>query len=410
MLTQDIKSTVQAYLLPDIENGSSGNIYFDFYYSSKTLGENTAIQIVENTIGSEEISSQGILEDNGYIIRISGSPILFWQVAEERWLITYSSRDLPQSNRRKLSKAHKKVGWLLPVQFESQVVDDIYHDFSPQEESVNIERKWDPYWIYERGSEIPENLRDYYRENIEEFVEKEIEFNVKTPGWLVDTTFKQGVQEELLNKSEISKSRFTYDPNVSPKKASDGGVSSQDFRSNITIRQEGKVVHRSGVPEATFSLMDEMQMRDDLFEELSTVIPERDYYKRDNGIVEVEHFKPGGTLTITFEEKDFNEEASITLSNLLTIGQDDVKLHGVIHWRDELEFLAETYTPFDEGEYRILFTSHELEDQSPRASLKINPKSATTAGLIYIFRKLKEKFDPRIEYEIERTAHEEVAK
>jgi len=92
----------------------------------------------------------------------------------------------------------------------------------------------------------------------------------------------------------------------------------------------------------------------------------------------------------------------------LTVGQDDVKIHGVIQWRDELEFLAETYTPFDEGEYRILFTSGENADGEERASLHIRPRSATAAGLVYIFQKLKEKFDPRVEYEIEHPESMEV--
>lgn len=373
MLTKEMESTLRAYLLAETEEGTSSYLYFDFYYSSKDLNEDTATQVLRNAISSGEISSQGPIEDDGYVIRLEGSPILFWQAGEERWLISYSSSELPQSYRRKISKADKKTGWLLPAQFESDLVDDLYHEYSPKEESVNIERRWDPYLIYERDKEIPENLRDYYRENIEEFVEQEIEFNVKTPGWLVDTAFKQGVQEELLNKSEISKSRFTYDPDVSDQIASDGGVTTEDFQSTVTIRHEGQIVHRSGVPEATFRLMDEMEVRDELFEELSSIIPEREYYKRDNGIVEVEHFKPGGVLTLIFNEKKFNEQASITLSNLLTIGQNDVKLHGIIQWRDELEFLAETYTPFDEGEYQILFTSRETESGEERAALEIIP-------------------------------------
>lgn len=409
MLTQEMKSTVQAYLLAEAEGERGGYLYFDFYFSSKTLTGDTVAEFVNKTIGDGDVSSQGEIEQGGFIIRIEGAPILFWELGEERWLVAYSSKGMSQSYRNKLSKANKKIGWLLPAQFESEVVDEIYHDFSPEEESVNIERKWDPYWIYERGSEIPENLRDYYRENINEFVEQEIEFNVKTPGWLVDTAFKQGLQEDLLNKSEISKSQFTYDPSISSQTASDGGVSTEDFKSGVTIRQEGQIVHRSGVPEATFYLLDEMELRDNLFEELSTIVPERESYKRDNGIVELEHFNPGGTLTVTFKEKDFNEQASITLSNLLTIGQDDVELHGVIHWRDQLEFLAETYTPFDEGEYRVLFTSSENSEGQELATLKIKPKSATTAGLVYLFRKLKEKFDPRIKYEINSAPSEGVA-
>lgn len=409
MLTQEMESTIQAYLLSETDDNERGYLYFDFYYSSKELNEENALRLIEETIGDTETSNSGTLEEDGVIVRIEGAPILFWENKSERWLVCYSSTHLSKSNRQKLTDAHKKIGWLLPAQFESKIVDEIYHDYSPKDESVTIERKWDPYWIYERGSEIPENLRGYYRDNIEEFVEKEIEFNVRTPGWLVDTALKEGVQRDLLDKSEISKSRFTYDPNVSPKAASDGGISAESFRSSVTIRQEGRIVHRSGVPEATFEMMDEMDFRDELFEEFSAIIPEITRSKRDNGIVEFDSYRPGGELSVIFKKKEFNEEASIKLSNLLTVGQDDVDLHGVVQWRDELEFLAEAYTPFDDGEYRVLFTSTETEPGVERPTLHISPRSATTAGLVYLFRKLKEKFDPRIDYEINQHPSEEVA-
>jgi len=373
------------------------------------MSKESTVEFLKSSLGTVEISKHNSIQGDGHLIRIGDAPILFWELDNQKWFVVYSSDGLSQNNRNKLSKAHKKVGWILPAQLESDVVDDLYQDFSREEESVNIERRWDPYWIYERGSEIPENLRDYYQENIEEFVEKEIEFNVKTPGWLVDAAFKQGVKEDLLNKSEISQSRFTYDPNKSSSTVSDGGIAAdEDFQSSVTIRQRGEVVHRSGVPEATFTLLDEVEIRDSLFDELLEIVPERETHRRENGIVDTTHFRPGGELHITFKEKDFDQGASITLSNLLTVGQDDVKIHGVIQWRDELEFLAETYTPFDEGEYRILFTSGENADGEERASLHIRPRSATAAGLVYIFQKLKEKFDPRVEYEIEHPESMEV--
>jgi len=409
VLNQEIQSTIRAYLLTDSEDGRTGYLYFNYYFCSKELKQETAEAFLSETLNSPELSSRGPIEGGGFLIRIDGAPILFWEIDEERWLLTYSSEDLDKRHRDKLSKAHKKIGWILPAQFESKVVDEIYHDFSPEEESVNIERKWSPYWIYERGSEIPENLQGYYQDHIDEFVEKEIEFNVKTPGWLVDTAFKQGVQEELLNKSEISMSRFTYEPDQSVSAVSDGGIASEDFQSSVTVRQEGRVVHRSGVPEATFSLLDQIELRDDLFDELSEIIPEREYTKLENGIVDTEYFRPGGTLDIVFSEKDFNEEASITLSNLLSVGQDDVKLHGTVQWRDGLEFQVETYTPFDEGEYQIYFTSEEDESGEEKASLSIRPRSATAAGFVYLFRKLKEKFDPRVEYAIEKPPSAEEA-
>ncbi|WP_415382955.1 hypothetical protein [Halosimplex sp. TS25] len=406
MLDQDIKSAIRTYL---VDQGDTGYLYFDFYFSSKRLSEDLTVEFLKSSLGTVDISKHNSIQGDGHLIRIGDAPILFWELDNQKWFVVYSSTGLSQANRNKLSKAHKKVGWILPAQLESDVVDNLYQEFSREEESVNIERRWDPYWVYERGSEIPESLRDYYKENIEEFVEKEIEFNVKTPGWLVDTAFKQGVKEDLLNKSEISQSRFTYDPDKSSSTVSDGGVSAdEDFQSSVTIRQRGEVVHRSGVPEATFTLLDEVEIRDSLFDELAEIVPERETHRRENGIVDTTHFNPGGELHITFKEKDFDQEASITLSNLLTVGQDDVKIHGVIQWRDELEFLAETYTPFDEGEYRILFTSVEDDDGDERASLHIRPRSATAAGLVYVFQKLKEKFDPRVEYEIEHPKSMEV--
>jgi len=410
MLSQDIRSTIRAYLLEDDDDGTqSGNLYFEFYFSSKKLNSDNVLAFLSRVLPDSSPSDPTSLDDDGLAVRISGAPILFWEVRENLWFVTYSSSSLDKKYRNKLSDSHKKIGWILPSQFDSDVVDEIYHEFSPEDENVNIERTWDPYWIYERSSDIPENLSNYYHDNIEEFVQKEIEFNVKTPGWLVDTAFNQGVQEELLNKSEISKSRFTYQPDQASQTASDGGVASADFSSKVTVRQRGEVVHRSGVPDATFSLIDEMGIHDDLFQELSSIVPERQSHQRSNGVIEIDSFQAGGSLEIVFKNKDFNEEASITLSNLLSVGQDDVDLHGVIEWRDDLEFLAETYTPFDQGEYRILFTHTDEEEEGERLpKLEISPRSATTPGIVYLFRKLKEKFDPRIEYEIH-PANPEVA-
>jgi len=393
MLSKNLKHTIQAYLSEEFDEGR--NIYFNQYFSSKSLRDELVRDILEEHIGVS-VSSVGDLDGGGALVRISGSPILFWELPKERWLIVYSSEQ-GRKIRNRLQKIDDYVGWLIEVWIEGDVVDDLYKQFSPQDESINVERRWDPYYIYQRESDIPQELEEYYNEHINEFVEKGIEFNIKTPSWMVNEALNEGVQESLLKKSEISKSRFTYNPQSQGYLASDGGEDDEEVESGVTVRQGGQIVHRTGHPEATFNLIDKIEEKQDYYEEFEEAIPKSDSETLDNGIKPPVSYEPGKQVRIQFKEKEFDENASLTLSNLLTVGQNDVDIHGVIVERDELEFVARSYTSYDTGEYEVRFEKGDFG----QATLLIDPISGSTSGLVYLFHKLREKFDPRVSWTVE---------
>jgi len=405
MINKDLKERIELELTDLEEETTDPYIYFDLYYSSKPLDQANATEFVERTLRSKEIIRTGEFGESGIIVRIqadsnSSSPLLFWEMDNQEWLVCYSSNYFDGRDRERLSKAEGDIGWLLSTQIDSKIVDDLYDEFSPKEDQVNIERKWDPYWIYERGRDVPEELQRYYEDNMQEFVEQEVQFNVKSPGWLVDQTLEEGVKEELLEKSNVSKTMFTFDLGDKSSILSDGGTTSDEpQQSGVTVRQEGQIVHRSGNAEATYTLVDEIESRDNLHEKFEEVVPIREYDTKENGIRELVEYHQGKVLKVEFIEKSFDEEASLTLSNLLTVGQDDVDIHGVVQSRNNLEFFTESYTVFDNGEYEILFTTPN-DQYRPHATLYIKPTSATVNGLVYIYKKLKEKFDPRARYDI----------
>ncbi|ELY95156.1 hypothetical protein C483_02291 [Natrialba hulunbeirensis JCM 10989] len=394
---ETIKETTKAYFKEDIDEGR--NIYLNQYYASKELTK-TNIQDLFQKLGTNENElSFRETEGDEHIVRVNSSPILLWSLSEERWLIAYSS-STNKSLRNKLSDIHNRVGWMLDVSFEGDKINDLYQSYTPKDESVSIERRWDPYWIYQHDSDIPDHLHDYYFDNINEFVEQEIEFNLKTPRWLVDNALKEGVQKDLLEKSEISRSRFEYQIPPESDFRQDGGVQASSPSSRVTIRQEGQVVHRTGSPSATFHLFEELESQRGAYDELEEVIPKREYEENEHGIIQLKEYRPPRVLKLVFTEKEYTPEASIKLSNLLTVGQSDVDLYGVVKGRDDLEFLAETNTPFDEGRFEIFFTSVEEPDSEPRPALYIKPVTASTASLTYLYNKIKEKYDPRVREDI----------
>ena len=396
MFSNTIRDNVNAYLNEEFEDDR--NIYFNQYHSSKNLSKERIEEILVEHIGVEVYNINQI-EGDGQVARIDGSPILFWQLPQERWLIVYSSSQ-DRRTRSRLQRIDDYVGWLLEVWIRSETVDNLYRSFSPDDESINVERKWDPYYIYQRENDIPEELEHYYNEHLTEFVEQGIEFNLKTPSWMVDSALNEGLRDDLLDKSEISKTRFTFQAENTGPYASDGGVSEEPPEAGVTVRQGGQVVHRSGDSIATFELLDQIERQNQHFQEFSSVIPQQEYDELENGIIVPTNYEPGKILHLEFIEKEFDEEASLTLSNLLTVGQKDVDIHGIIAKRDELSFTAKSYTTYDNGEYEIKFT----ESNFGNAALKIRPVSGSVSGLTYIFHKLQEKFDPRIQYAVKERA------
>jgi len=402
MIDQEIIESIRAYFTEDgeIENF----LYFEQFNSSKSLSKERVRTIFEDYLGIEITDPLGSVQREGVKLRIGDSPVIIWSIAQDRWLVVYDS-SIDRSLRDKLSSLDNRVGWLLDVWVPSETVDRLYKEFSPEDESVTIERTWDPYYIYQNDSEIPENLRNYYADNLTEFVEQEIEFNLKTPQFMVDKALDEGVEEDLIEKSEISKSRFTYSPEDDGIRQ-DGAIQSPAGESSkVTVRNGGQVVHRSGSLTATQDLMTEIDSGTHLYDEFEEVIPELEREEFESGIVDTIYHNEGGVLKVTFEEKKFNEEASIKLSNLLTIGQNDVDLHGVVKRRGELWFYASTHMAYDEGEYDILFTNEAASEggtQSPnKPAVYIKPVNATTSGLVYLYRKLNEKFDSRTSYYLE---------
>lgn len=410
MISQELREVVSAYFRDEIE--SRKNLYFEQYHSSKPLDQELVEDLFTDYLSQELRNPPGKIDQGGISVRIDESPILFWEASRERLVIVYSS-DISRSLRRGLSDLQKKVGWIIESSIGSEIVDNLYHEFSPDDESVNIERKWDPYHIYKRNSDIPDNLQKYYSDNIKEFVEQEIEFNLKTPQWMVEDALKEGVQEELLDKSETSKSRFVFD-SMKRGVRQDGGAVADTGTASVTVRRKGQVVHRAGNPGATFDMIKEIEDREETLDDFEEVLPKREYSETDSGIRTLSSYEPAKALRVVFRKKEFNEEASIKLSNLVTVGQNDVDLHGVIESRGDLWFFAKVHSVYDEGEYEVLFVGEDCPEFDSgfdqHAVVYIKPNSGTASGLRYIFRKLSEKFDSRVTREVvEQVPYEVVA-
>jgi len=394
MITEQAERTIRRYFEDEIKAGKR-YVYFSQFYSSRDL---TVESVGDIFIGVLELSDCEIEDysETGVKVSIEDTAVFIWKIDEERWLFSYSS-SLNRRIRDKLDDLSKKIGWLLDAWIPGDIVNDLFHEHSPEQKSVDIERKWDPYWVYERLGEIPENLQQYYTQNYENFVEQEIEFSLKTPKALVDKTLKEGVREDLLEKSEISESKFTFRSESEPV-LQDGGAQafSTGPESKVTVRQRGLVVHSTGQASATFDLLDEIESRDDNYKKFQSAVPTREFETREDGSLEVKSYSPGGVVRFRFCELNYDQELSIKLSNFFTVGQSDVDIHGTEKYRDELDFFASAYTTYDDGEYEVFFTH---EDREPVVYVK--PLSAEVSGLIYINQKLKSKIDPRIKIDIE---------
>lgn len=402
MIPTSIKNTVRENFREEIDDGQK-NVYFNQLHSSRDLSLESISELFRENLGFTECVIEEHNSD-GFVVKLNDSPVFIWSIGEERWLFVYST-SLDRKFRTSINKLGNKVGWLLDVWIPGKTIDELFHEFSPDQESVNIERTWDPYWVYERDGEIPENLQRYYNENYEDFVEQEIELSLKTPKALVDETLSKGVRDDLLEKSETSESKFTFQP-TEERILQDGGlqIESGGPQSRVKVKQEGQVVHSTGEASATFELMEEIEDRTTYYEKFESAVPKREYSKREDGSLELEAYSPGKVIKFTFEAEHYNQELSIKLSNFFTVGQSDVEIHGTERHRNKLEFFATAYTTYDEGEYEVYFTE---EKSTP--VLFVKPLSAETSGVLYLFQKLKEKIDPRIDVELaSRFPHMEV--
>lgn len=401
LISNQIKETIESYFEEDIQD-SDRNIYFNIFYVNKDFSNqnlNEIAQHITKTNHSVTISES----DDFKIIRVNETPILWKELSQDRWLVVYTS-SINRRIRDKISGISNKYAWIEDYWIESGIIDEIYHEYSPDDESVNIERNWDPYWIYQQTSEIPDHLSDYYRENIDEFVEQEIEFNLKTPKWMVDEALEEGVQQELLEKSEISKTRFVFESS-SEQVAHDGGHGAATVQSNVTVRQGGQVVHRTGQQEASYRLLDQIDSKSKLYESLESVTGDKEFKKQDSGILTPQYGEQSGVLRMEFVAKGFNEESNIKLSNLLTVGHSDVNIRGEIKGRGELWFYCGSTLLYDGEDFQAIFAGTDDEGDTvltpdgdnANATLFIKSNGLSTSGLLYLYRKLSEKFDPRIE-------------
>lgn len=384
------------------------NVYLVEYYSSRSLNQEILSSVFadlsfeDNDIAIEQSEAfEGDLEQDYWTVTIKNEEmdedglILFTEVRQDTWLVIFSSV-LNRKLLRKLRNLENEFTWIIDSWVKGEEIERLYEQYSPGQESVDIERRWDPYWVYQQSSHIPDDMADYFNSHIDEFVEQEIELNVKTPQRLIGNTLKKGIRKELLEKSELSESSFKVEP---PQDIllQDGGAfaepSADQTSSRVTVNQNGEFIHNSGDPEATLFSYQEGASDQDLREEFLDLYPERSYTETSGDVIKLDGYKAGKTLKLTFVEKEFNEEISIKLLNLFTYGHNDVETHGAIIREEEKKFQVETYTSYDRGEYIVEFGP----DENGCPSLSITPRSGQPEGLIHIYRKLREKIDPRVE-------------
>jgi hypothetical protein len=379
MTLEHVEQTVDDHFGDEIDEGR--NIYFQIYYSNKSVDSVDFIEILSRELRTEEVD---ILESNDgqVVIQIENQPVVVLELSYGNWLFIFTSV-LSNAKRRNLRQLSNRIGWLMEAWVPSDTVEDLYKKYADEREKVRIKRRWDPYYLYQNYSNVPSEMQQYYEENLDDFEEQKTEFSLKTPRRMVDEVIDRRLKDDFIQRSEVAESRF----NVHLSNPGDAAV---------TVDQNGSVIHRSGTPNATIKVLTHVQEENErLHSEFSEVVPEREYQKTEAGMVSLESYQPPKILRLTFADKAYNEEASIKLSNLLTVGQNDADFHGFISSRDGLEFRCRTYVVFDQSEYEILFTEFQHHP-----TLYIRPVEATVDGIIYLYHKVREKFDTRVERDI----------
>lgn len=365
----------------DEEVDDNRYIYFQTYYSHKPIQSVDFNQFFLDHLEVEEISITESDEDN-VVVRVDGRKIVVLSLPYENWLLLYSSA-IPDGIRYSLSRLSNDTGWLMDAWVPGDTVEELYQKYAAEEDKVRIKRRWDPYYLYQNYSKVPPEMQEYFEEHLDQFEEQETEFSLKTPRRMVDDVLDTRLTEDFIERSEVAESRF----DVHLSNPGDAAV---------TVDQSGSVVHRSGEPHATAKVVDEIQQANErLHQEFNAIVPIREYEETSGGMVGLSHYEPPKILKLTFPQQPYNEEASIKLSNLLTVGQSDAELHGYVSSRDELEFTCRTYITFDQSEYEISFTADRHQP-----TLYIRPINATVDGIIYLYHTLKRKFDTQIDREV----------
>jgi hypothetical protein len=379
MNSERLEETVNQNFKNEVASGR--NLYFKSYYSDKSISSIDFREFFDQHFPNSEISV--VEESEGrVIIQASEKRVVIFALPYDNWLLVYSS-GLPGEIRKDLGRLDDRIGWLTDAWVPSKEVQSLYESYSEQRDKVTIKRRWDPYFLYRNFSSIPPEMQEFYEENLTEFEEQETEFSLRTPRWMVDDVLDSQLKDDFIQKSEIAESRF----DVHLSNPGEAGV---------TVTQSGQVTHRSGEPKATIKVVDDVLGKDrELHSEFEEVVAERDYSTTDGGMVMVESFEPSKILRLIFPESNYDEESSIKLSNLLTVGQSDANFHGYVIDREKLDFRCHTYNIFDRSEYEIQFTEHNSDPV-----LYIRPIEASVDGIIYLHQRLKSKFDTRIQREI----------
>lgn len=375
MNTNRLEGAVKQYFHSDVEDDR--NLYFKVYYSNKAVASVDFQDFFVDWVTDEDIEVVENREDK-VVIQADGKKIVIFGLPYDNWLLVYTSA-LPEPIRKDLGRLNDRVGWLTDAWVPGETVESLYEGYSEKRDKVRIKRRWDPYYLYRHFSSIPPDMQEYYEENLTKFEEQETEFSLKTPRWMVADVLDSQMTDDFLQRSEVAESRF--DVHLS-----------NPGESGVTVNQSGQITHRSGKPDSTIKIVNEVLGKDEeLHSEFKNVVPERGYASTDGGLVLVDSYEPPKILRLRFPRSKYNEESSIKLSNLLTVGQSDANFHGFVSGRDGLEFRCHTYNVFDRSEYEILFT-----DYAGDPALYIRPIEATVDGVIYLYQRLRSKFDTTI--------------
>lgn len=377
MNIERLEEVVDEYFQSDVDAGR--NLYFKTYYSTRSVDSVDFQEFLREQTSDEDVDVDIISKTEGEVItQTDGKTVVVFGLPYDNWLITYTSA-LRGSLRDSLGRLSDSVGWLSDAWVPSETVEHLYEEYSEQGDKVTIKRRWDPYYLYRNYSSVPSEMQEYYEENLPKFEEQETEFSLRTPRWMVDDILDSQLSEDFLKRSEVAESRFDV-PLPNPGKA------------GVTVTQTGQVTHRFGEPKATLRVVTDVLGKDqELHREFEDIVPEKEHTSTSGGMLRVDSYEPPKILRIRFPESEYDEESSIKLSNLLTVGQSDANFHGYVSGREELDFRCRSYNTFDRSEFEIEFTQYQGDP-----TLYVRPVDATIEGVINLYQTLKSKFDTTV--------------
>lgn len=391
MLSSSVKREISSLFQEALEEDRR-RLYFHKYHTGRSLESISLVEEFEGELNEGSIEQSSTELDDADLILVDGKPVLVIAHRESSWFIVFSSQ-IEDPARRQLSNLSRIKGWLIEAWIPGSTLDDIYNEYSPDGESISLKRSWDPYYLYRRESKVPQEYKKYFSEHPREFSQQNVEVEITTPKWRLEETMNNALTDFLEEKSETERSDFTMEAPPETGLSSDGGISSKT-RSSVSVKETGRVTHQSGDIGATFKLVDETAERSqwvyELFEGLSATYS---HDRNEDGSLSLVNYTRPRSVLFAIPEA-FTREISIKLSNFLTVGQKDVDLYGVVANRNGKEFTTETHIPFNNDEYDITVTGMRDEEET---AIYVRPTEGSTAGLVYFYHKLLQKFDPNIE-------------